>query len=469
MHRTRSSTDVALRSHCGGIKAVGTGATSKPELHAYSAQSTGLLINFTMSSSSGTRFLECSSWQKLSVVLFMIAALNPAPALSSSFTPSNNRNPACPTAFWNFGNSLSDTGGTINVFPWFLDPERSPYGESFFGRPAKRFCNGRVVPDFFSLAFRYPLLQPYLQSGAFDYNYGANFASAGTTASNDTSRNPIFLKFQVTEYVRLKQSAISQKNQFLCQPFNKFLPLDDSYDEGLYSFEIGGNDVLNAILIKNQTAVQVLTQVIPEAMKNILDSIKILTSNGAKKFLFFNNPNAGCSPVAITLLGSIPGVQKDAMGCIVVINQLDQAYNKALNDTIAAARLLYPARTFSIFNYYAANLEILTNPSLYGFNPALTKRACCGAPGFGTLNFNPLLTCGNAGSNKCANPDEYVNWDGVHFTEAVYRQIARWALGGKFTDYPVNYTSLCNLDFGNFAKSSTYNSVYPLSCRVTFT
>lgn len=95
-------------------------------------------------------------------------------------------------------------------------------------------------------------------------------------------------------------------------------------------------------------------------------------------------------------------------------------------------------------------------------------RACCGAPGFGTLNYNPAVNCGNAGSNKCANPDEYVNWDGVHFTEAFYRQIALWALAGKFTDNPVNYTSLCNLEFQNFARSATYNSVYPLSCRVTF-
>ncbi|BBN11228.1 hypothetical protein MPTK1_5g10170 [Marchantia polymorpha subsp. ruderalis] len=416
-----------------------------------------------MSASSGARCLDCPSWHKLAAALFMIAALNAAPALTAS------RNPACPTAFWNFGDSLTDTGGSLNVFPWFTDPERSPYGESFFGRPAKRYCNGRVVPDFFSLAFKFPLLQPYIQAGAFDYNYGANFASGGTTASNDTFVNPIFLKFQVTEYVRLKQSAISEKGQLTCLPFKQFLPLDDSYAEGLYSVEIGGNDIINAILFENKSAVQVLTQVIPAAMINILDSIKILTSNGAKKFIIFNLPNAGCSTIVITVLGPIPGVQKDAMGCVVLINQLDQAYNKALNDTITTARLLYPGRTFSIFNYYAANLEILTNPSLYGFNPALTKRACCGAPGVGTLNYNPLITCGKAGSNKCANPDEYVNWDGVHFTEAFYRQIALWALAGKFTDNPVNYTSLCNLDFQNFAKSATYNSVYPQSCRVTFT
>ncbi|BBN11476.1 hypothetical protein MPTK1_5g12200 [Marchantia polymorpha subsp. ruderalis] len=420
-----------------------------------------------MSTSSGARFLDCLSWRNLAAVLFMIAALNADSAISG--TPVKSANPACPTAFWNFGDSLTDTGGTLDVFAYSLDPERSPYGESFFGRPAKRFCNGRVVPDYFSLAFNYPLLQPYLQAGAFDYNYGANFAAGGTTASNDTSRNPIFLINQVSEFVRLKQSATSQKNQFACHPFKQFLPRDDSYGEGLYTFEIGGNDVLNAILLRNLTAEQIITQVIPEAMINILATIKILTSNGAKKFLFFNAPNAGCSTIAITVLASIPGVQTDEMGCIVFINELDQAYNKALNDTIASARLLYPGRTISIFNYYDANLEILTNPSLYGFNPALTKRACCGAPGLGTLNYNPLVTCGNPGSNKCANSEEYVNWDGVHFTDAFYRQISLWALSGKFTDCPVNYTSLCNLDFRNFAKSSTYNSVYPQSCRVTFT
>ncbi|BBN12719.1 hypothetical protein MPTK1_5g22360 [Marchantia polymorpha subsp. ruderalis] len=420
-----------------------------------------------MSTYSRARCLDCPFWHKLAAVLFMVAVLTPAPAVSA--TPIKGRNHVCPTAFWNFGDSLTDTGGTLDVFALSLDPERSPYGESFFKRPAKRFCNGRVVPDYFSLAFKYPLLQPYFQAGAFDYNYGANFASGGTTASNDTSRNPIYLLNQVAEFVRFKQSATSQKNQFACHPFKQFLPRDDSYGEGLYTFEIGGNDVLNAILLKNQTAAQVVTQVIPDAMMNILATIKILTSNGAKKFLFFNTPNAGCSTIAMTVLASIPGLQKDDMGCIVFINELDQAYNKALNDTIASARLLYPGRTFSIFNYYAANLEILTNPSLYGFNPALTKRACCGAPGFGTLNFNPLVTCGNPGSNKCANPEEYVNWDGVHFTDAFYRQIASWALSGKFTDNPVNYTSLCKLDFRNFAKSSTYNSVYPQSCRVTFT
>ncbi|OAE27808.1 hypothetical protein AXG93_2954s1020 [Marchantia polymorpha subsp. ruderalis] len=336
-----------------------------------------------------------------------MVALNAASAVSA--TPIKGRNHVCPTAFWNFGDSLTDTGGTLDVFALSLDPERSTYGESIFGRPANRLCLttslsgqllGKVLDTLegivgpgrnYALAFKYPLLQPYLQAGAFDYNYGANFASGGTTASNDTSRNPIYLLNQVAQFVRFKQSATSQKNQF------------------------------------------------------------------------------GWNTIAMTVLASIPELQKDAMGCIVFINELDQAYNEALNDTIASARLLYPGRIFSIFNYYAANLEILTNPSLYGFNPALTKRACCGAPGLGTLNFNPLVTCGSPGSNKCANPDEYVNWDGVHFTEAFYRQIALWTPAGKFTNHPVNYTSLCKLDFRSFAKSSTYNSVFPHSFRVALT
>lgn len=86
------------------------------------------------------------------------------------------------------------------------------------------------------------------------------------------------LSFTILEFHRLIPSSCPLIVYPACLPFRQFLPLDDSYDEGLYTFEIGGNDILNAILLKNQTAAQVITQVIPEAMINILDSIKVNTS-----------------------------------------------------------------------------------------------------------------------------------------------------------------------------------------------
>lgn len=75
------------------------------------------------------------------VVLSSIAVVPTAEA--------KHRRQQCPTGFANFGDSLTDTGNVDNVFPFTSDSELSPYGETFFGGPAKRFCNGRVVPDFF--------------------------------------------------------------------------------------------------------------------------------------------------------------------------------------------------------------------------------------------------------------------------------------------------------------------------------
>jgi hypothetical protein len=49
--------------------------------------------------------------------------------------------------------------------------------------------------------------------------------------------------------------------------------------------------------------------------------------------------------------------------------------------------------------------------------------ACCGG-GKGAYNFNMTAFCGAAGTAACADPSEFVSWDGVHFTEAANRHIA---------------------------------------------
>lgn len=47
-------------------------------------------------------------------------------------------------AIYNFGDSNSDTGGISAA----LNEVTSPNGESFFGHPAGRFCDGRLIIDF---------------------------------------------------------------------------------------------------------------------------------------------------------------------------------------------------------------------------------------------------------------------------------------------------------------------------------
>lgn len=47
-------------------------------------------------------------------------------------------------AVYNFGDSNSDTGGGSAAF-W---PAGQPCGETFFGRPVGRGCDGRLIIDF---------------------------------------------------------------------------------------------------------------------------------------------------------------------------------------------------------------------------------------------------------------------------------------------------------------------------------
>ena len=61
--------------------------------------------------------------------------------------------------------------------------------------------------------------------------------------------------------------------------------------------------------------------------------------------------------------------------------------------------------------------------------------ACCG--GGGKYNWNTSAVCGMPGVTACKDPSAFVNWDGVHFTEATYRYIAKGWLYGHFADPPI--------------------------------
>lgn len=68
--------------------------------------------------------------------------------------------------------------------------------------------------------------------------------------------------------------------------------------------------------------------------------------------------------------------------------------------------------------------------SFSGFDPRSTHVACCGAGG--PYNYNVLRMCSPL-STICKDPSAYINWDGVHYTEAAYRHMAEGLLSGPFT------------------------------------
>ncbi|PNX82095.1 GDSL esterase/lipase [Trifolium pratense] len=73
-----------------------------------------------------------------------------------------------------------------------------------------------------------------------------------------------------------------------------------------------------------------------------------------------------------------------------------------------------------------------------------TTRACCGHGG-GDYNFDPKVLCGNMLASACEDPQNYVSWDGIHFTEAANKIVAKAILNGSLYDPPFLLHKLCDL------------------------
>lgn len=73
-----------------------------------------------------------------------------------------------------------------------------------------------------------------------------------------------------------------------------------------------------------------------------------------------------------------------------------------------------------------------------GFTNGALK-ACCG--GGGPLNYNSSARCGCEFFTVCDQPYTYVNWDGVHLTEASYKFMFKSLFKGPYTT--PKFHSLC--------------------------
>lgn len=86
----------------------------------------------------------------------------------------------------------------------------------------------------------------------------------------------------------------------------------------------------------------------------------------------------------------------------------------------------------------AITLHLFTNT---GFeNPLM---ACCGYGG-PPYNFNQNITCGNAACPVCPEGSKYVNWDGVHYTEAANAMVASRMLTTEYSKPKVKFDFFCN-------------------------
>ncbi|KAJ6729288.1 ZINC FINGER FYVE DOMAIN CONTAINING PROTEIN [Salix viminalis] len=236
-------------------------------------------------------------------------------------------------AVFNFGDSNSDTGGLVAGLAFPVGP---PNGETYFQQPYGRFCDGRLIIDFLMDAMGRPFLNPYLDSvGAPDFQKGCNFAAGGSTIlpANAASTSPFSFGVQVAQFVRFKDRVLKllakgKKSQ-------KYLPLEDYFNQGLYMFDMGQNDIDGAFNSKSED--QVISS-FPAILSEFEAGIKRLYTEGARNFW-----------------GQFPD-----------------------------ANLTY-------VDIFSIKLKLISNFSQYGFKQPLA--ACCGYGG-PPLNFDRRIACG---------------------------------------------------------------------------
>ncbi|KAL5149756.1 Esterase [Glycine soja] len=318
-------------------------------------------------------------------------------------------------AIFNFGASNADTGGLAASF--FVAAPKSPNGETYFGRPAGRFSDGRLIIDFLAEKFGLPYLSPYLDSLGTNFSSGASFATAGSTIipQQNLRFSPFSLGIQYSQFQRFKPTTKFIRDQG--GVFAALMPKEEYFQEALYTFDIGQND-LTAGFSGNMTLLQVNAS-IPDIIKSFTSNIKNIYNMGARSFWIHNTGPIGCLPL---ILVNFPSAERDSYDCAKAYNEVAQSFNHNLKEALAQLRTKLPLAAITYVDIYSAKYLLFKKPQKYGFE--LPHVACCGYGG--KYNFSSSVGCGGTikvnGNDifvgSCERPSVRVVWDGTHYTEA---------------------------------------------------
>ncbi|KAF0925332.1 hypothetical protein E2562_016024 [Oryza meyeriana var. granulata] len=125
----------------------------------------------------------------------------------------------------------------------------------------------------------------------------------------------------------------------------------------------------------------------------------------------------------------------DNLGCLHAINGVAKHHNMLLRPALGGLRRKYPHAKIIHADFYQPIIRVLQNPHRFGFATDGILKACCGTGGM--YNWNADTTCAMPGVVACKNPSASVSWDGIHYTEAMYRYITKGWLYGPYADPPI--------------------------------
>ncbi|XP_042516672.1 GDSL esterase/lipase At1g54790 [Macadamia integrifolia] len=336
-------------------------------------------------------------------------------------------------AVFNFGDSNSDTGGLVAGLGEELNP---PHGQTYFKKPNGRFCDGRLIIDFLMEAMDLPFLNAYLDSvGKPSFQNGCDFAAAGSTIlpATASSVSPFSFGIQVAQFFRFKDRVLDLLSKGKKE--DKYLPAKDYFDRGLYMFDIGQNDLAGAFYSKSED--QVIAS-IPTILLVFEDGIKRLYDQGARMFWIHNTGPLGCLPQNIARFGNDPS-KLDELGCVSSHNRAAKLFNLQLHALCQRLQGEFVDANLTYTDIFSIKSNLISNYSRYGFEQPIM--ACCGYGG-PPLNYNSQISCGrtktlngtSVTAKGCDDSTEYINWDGIHYTEAANQYVSSQILTGKYSD-----------------------------------
>ncbi|KAF7129107.1 hypothetical protein RHSIM_Rhsim10G0021700 [Rhododendron simsii] len=353
-------------------------------------------------------------------------------------------------AVYSFGDDNSDTGGNAAA----LDNLVLPNGQTFFGKPSGRYCDGRLIIDFIAENLGLPFLSAYLDSYGSNFSHGANFAMGGEYIAKDDSG--LSLGGQVFQFIQFKSRTTALYNQLKDRsveesPLKSILPRPEDFSKALYIIDMGQNDLANSTFYFPTNATLLLqyarSVTIPKMISEFSRLISILHEyEGAMFFRIHNVGPIGCLPHTVkSCLKAIQGCELDQNGCAKFRDEMVREFNGLLKEEVSEARGKYPKATFTYVDLYAAKHNLITQAKNLGFEDPM--EFCCGSYddvyvrcGQKPLNGNGTVI---GSTSACKDPSKYISWDGIHFTEKANQLVAELILNGSLSDPPISLSEAC--------------------------
>ncbi|KAJ8563369.1 hypothetical protein K7X08_031821 [Anisodus acutangulus] len=332
-------------------------------------------------------------------------------------------------AIYNFGDSNSDTGGKSAAF----HEVQPPNGQTFFGRPFGRVCDGRLIIDLIADRLELQYLSAYLDSINAEFRNGANFATAGSSILPG-GYSPFYLGLQISQFLQFKKRTI------LLSDLRINIPKPEDFSKALYTFDIAQNDLSYGFQHTHEAQVRAS---IPQILNNFTQAIHQLYVEGALNFWIHNTGPIGCLPISVIDYPLKPqGL--DAIGCIENQNKVAREFNKQLKDRISHLRAELPHATFTYVDIYSAKYQLISTAKKQGFGDPL--KFCCGwyYKDYEVACGQTSIVNGTEYGKACRDPRKYISWDGIHYTDAANVWLAKSILNGSFSDPPVPIEKSCS-------------------------